>query len=188
MKTAIEQVKGLGAWYVAVSAFGRRRFGGKARERVVPKPVAGRACVIARRPATSGLMTLRAVCHNDSDRAEIIDFEWAYVSVLAARLLDHEPRDLIGRRLSRVLNESAALFEHYRSVIEEGAREPIGHAHVADGGGVRTLRHDALRLGGGVLVTLTDSSASREQHEPQIPWLRLDGAFGGQLNLGQIGK
>ena len=179
MKTAIEQVKGLGAWYVAASAFGRRRFGGKARERVVPKPVAGRACVIARRPATSGLMTLRAVCHNDSDsdRAEIIDFEWAYVSVLAARLLDHEPRDLIGRRLSRVLNEGAALFEYYRSVIEEGAREPIGHAHVADGG-VRMLRHEALRLGEGVLVTLSDLSASRERHEPQIQWLPLDGAFG----------
>lgn len=53
--------------------------------------------MIARRPATSGLMTLRAVCQSDGDRAEIIDFEWAYVSLLAARLLDHEPRDLIGR-------------------------------------------------------------------------------------------
>jgi hypothetical protein len=190
MKAPFEHIKGLGAWYVAASAFGRDRLRTDGRERIAPRSLPGRPFVVAGRAPTSGLMTLRAVCESEGRMAAIVDFEWAYVSPLAARLLDHDARELVGRRMLTVLDEErerSVLFRHYRSVIEEGAGDPIERAHVIDGKS-RVLRHNVLRLGEGVLVTLSDLSASREQDAPRVQWTRLDSAFGQQLNLVQAGK
>ena len=189
MKNIVEQIKGLNAWYVAASALGRDRATPAVRERVATRPPLGSPFFVARRP-TSGLMTLRAVHEGERDTGAIVDFEWAYASKLAARLLDRDPSQLLGHRLLQVLTEQRegiALFEHYRSVIEEGTRDPIQHEHMVDGS-QRVLRHSALRLGGGVLVTLTDMSTGREHDAPRLQWVRLDDSAFPSLNFVQAGK
>lgn len=187
MKNSNEHGKGFGAWFVVASALGRNRLGSA---RLATKPVPQRTFMMAGRPPVSGLMTLRAVREGEGEAAAIVDFEWAYVSPLAARLLDHDASELVGHRLLGVLSDEhqgAALLDHYRSVIEQGACEPVEHKHVVDGSR-RVLRHDALRLGNGVLVTLCDLSAGREQDAPQVQWLRLDGAFGRESSPVQAGE
>jgi hypothetical protein len=189
MKTRIEQVKGLGAWYVAISELGRDRFGSDGRARVAQKCAPVRGIAVAGRSPTSGLMTLLAVCESEGRASEIVDFEWAYVSPLAARLLDCEPRELIGHRLLSVMDderEGAALRDHYRNVVAQQACEPITQAHVVDGC-LRMLRHSALRLGEGVLVTLSDVSTTLEQDAPRFQWQRLDGAFAHPFDSTQAG-
>jgi hypothetical protein len=176
MKTQFVQVKGLGAWYVAASELGRDRLGSDGSLRVEPKRE--RALRAVHKPPTSGLMTLLAVCAGAGTNSEIVDFEWAYVSPLAARLLDGEPRTLIGHRLLSVIDEQherSALFDYYCNVIAHGACEPVAHAHEVDGC-PRMLRHSALRLGEGVLVTLSDVTDT-EREAPRIQWQRLDVAF-----------
>ncbi len=190
MKTQLLQVKGLGAWYVAASALGRERRQGEARPRPRPSATVGHSFVVSKKQPASGLMTLRAVTESDGVLAEIVDFEWAYVSPLAARLLDHDARAMVGLRLRALIDdaqERAALLEHYRSVVEGGACEPVTQAHGVNGSS-RLLRHSALRLGDGVLVTLTDVTARRDDEAPRLQWMRLDSSFDPRLELAEATK
>jgi hypothetical protein len=188
MKNANEQIKGLSAWHVMASAFGRDWPSSATRTWFAPKTAPQRLFMLVRRPPASGLMTLRAV--REGEGAPIVDFEWAYVSPLAARLLDRDASALVGHRLLCVLSDEhqcAVLLDHYRAVIEHGAGEPLQHRHAVDGS-ARVLRHDAVRLGNGVVVTLSDVSPRSEHEAPQIQWLRLDGAFGRGSGLVQQGN
>lgn len=190
MKAQLLHVKGLGAWYVAARGLGRDPEAGNGRPRPVPNATTGRPFVVSRKQSSSGLMTLRAVRESDAAFAEIVDFEWAYVSPLAARLLDHDARGLVGKRLRTSIEEPrerAALFAHYRSVLEDGPSEPIAQPHSINGLS-RMLRHSALRLGEGVLVTLTDVTRSREDEAPRIQWMPLDSAFDQRLEWAQPAK
>ena len=117
--------------------------------------------VVARERATPGFMTLHAV------RAgrHVVDFDWDFASLAAARLLCCDLPDLRGRHLIDVLAGRAgrvAVFNQYRRVVEFGAARALRQAVVVNGS-VDVVRHGTVRLGDGVAVMLTNLSAVRRE-------------------------
>lgn len=118
-----------------------------------------RRLLAAQELATPGFMTLHAV----RSGAHIIDFDWDFASLAAARLLCGDPPDLRGRHLIEVLAGRAgrvAVFNQYRRVVEFGAARAVRQT-VDVNTSLDVVRHGAVRLGDGVAVTLTNLSAIR---------------------------
>jgi hypothetical protein len=88
------------------------------------------------------------------------------VSAAAGRILGHNAVDLYGKRLRVVLagqDGNDALFEQYRSVVEQGTATATKQVHRTHGG--RDIyRHGAVRVGDGVAVTLINVSAAHRAH------------------------
>lgn len=142
------------------------------------------------RPAHSGLMTLQAIHERNDACAEIVDFEWAYASGCAARLLGHEPRELVGRRLLDLFEgepAKVALLRHYKAVVERGGAEEAEHEHALAGSLCRYC-HAAVRLGDGVVVTLTNLTAARETALPRLDSLALYRAADQRSGVALSGK
>jgi hypothetical protein len=116
----------------------------------------------ARELMRPGFMSLRAVRRGDC----IVDFAWSFVSAAAGRILGHDAIDLYGKRLRVVLagqDGNEALFEQYRSVVEQGTASATKQVHRMHGG--RDIyRHGAVRVGDGVAVTLINVSAAHRAH------------------------
>lgn len=106
-----------------------------------------------------GFMTLRAVCAGD----EVVDFEWTFSSAGAGRMLGRQAIDLYGKRLLDVMRTHPGcdtIFEQYRRVVVVGAAGATLHVHAAQSG-LDSIRHAAVRIAGGVAVTLINVSAAR---------------------------
>ena len=117
--------------------------------------------VAARERATPGFMTLHAV----RSGGNVVDFDWDFASLAAARLLCCDLPDLRGRHLIDVLAGRAgrvAVFNQYRRVVEFGAARALRQAVVVNGS-VDVVRHGTVRLGDGVAVMLTNLSAVRRE-------------------------
>ena len=121
----------------------------------------------ARERATPGFMTLHAV----RSGGNVVDFDWDFASLAAARLLCCDLPDLPdlpnlrGRHLIEVLAGRAgrvAVFNQYRRVVEFGAARALRQALVVNGS-VDVVRHGTVRLGDGVAVMLTNLSAVRRE-------------------------
>lgn len=106
-----------------------------------------------------GFMTLRAV-RKDRD---VVDFEWTSSSAGAGRMLGRQAVDLYGKRLLDVLRAHPgrdAIFQQYRRVVVVGAAGATLQVHTAQSGH-DSIRHAAVRIAGGVAVTLINVSAAR---------------------------
>ena len=111
--------------------------------------------------ATPGFMTLHAV----RSGRHVVDFDWDFASLAAARLLCGDLADLRGWHLIEVLAGRAgrgAVFNQYCRVVEFGAARALRQT-VAVNDSVDVVRHGAVRLGDGVAVTLTNLSAIRRE-------------------------
>ena len=111
--------------------------------------------------ATPGFMTLHAV----RSGRHVVDFDWDFASLAAARLLCGDLADLRGRHLVEVLAGRAgrgAVFNQYCRVVEFGAARALRQTVVINGS-VDVVRHGTVRLDDGVAVTLTNLSALRRE-------------------------
>lgn len=158
--------------FASLQRLGRRSFG--LSSILFAPPVAGASVgmpvdvrrlkhrlVAAHGRATPGFMTLHAV----RSGGNVVDFDWDFASLAAARLLCCDLPDLRGQRLFDVLAGCAgrvAVFNLYRRVVEFGAARALRQAVVVNGS-VDVVRHGAVRLGDGVAVTLTNLSAARRE-------------------------
>jgi len=108
--------------------------------------------------AKPGFMTLCAI----RESGEIVDFEWDYVNAAAARTFLETPDRMVGKRLLGSLPAReglAAVFAHYRQVVDGLAPHTFQHEHT--GNGIDdSIRHVVTRLGDGVAVTLSNPTAA----------------------------
>jgi PAS fold len=128
--------------------------------------------------AAPGFMTLCAVRMG----GVVVDFAWDFASASAARLLRRTVDELVGRRLLDELHDlqcQALVFEQYRAVLERTTSEAVEHVHLVNG--VEDLhRHDAVRLGDGVAVVLSNLGASARAQTLRQALLRGDMARAGE--------
>lgn len=130
-----------------------------ATPRAVATPTIDRwRLLVSEAAAAPGFMTLRAVRQGGG----VVDFAWDFASASAARLLRCPVDELMGRRLLAERDDlpyQARVFEQYRRVLECNTPEAAGHLYRVDG--VEDLyRHEAVRLGDGVAVVLSNLSAA----------------------------
>lgn len=120
----------------------------------------------AQESAVPGFMSLRPIRDGD----QIIDFEWDFASAAATRMLGGGSNSLVGRRLIEVLQARPGrgeVFSQYRRVLEFGSAKPV-YQMVEIDHAVDVISHAALRLHGGIAVTLTNLSAVRRERALQL--------------------
>lgn len=120
------------------------------------RPAKPRTKLARREPGTMRLQAVREAGH-------IVDFTWEYANPAAARLIDCNADDLCGKRLAEVIEGPLchpALIDRYRRVIEHGNAQSFAQVHRV-AGRQDVVVHRVVRVGDGVLVTLTNLSANR---------------------------
>ncbi len=126
-----------------------------------------RAIATASPPPEPGVMRLTAV----RDRSGgIVDFVWVSCNAAAARLMYCAASDLPGRHLRDGVAGPLGhpvLVERYRRVIEHGNPQSFAQVHLLDGT-QDIVDHRVVRLGDGVIVTLTNVSAQRRAQERRL--------------------
>jgi hypothetical protein len=108
---------------------------------------------------TPGVMRLRAVPRTDG----ALDFMWEFISAAAAPLFSCTPMQLYGRCMSEGragVFDHPVLAERYHCVVESGVAQSFEQVHRVQGL-QELLRHQVIRHGHGVLVTLINLSAAR---------------------------
>ncbi len=97
----------------------------------------------------------------------IIDFAWTYVNPTAARILRHQPDELVGQRLLEVLpgnKTNSELFERYIRVVETGEPHDIEIPYESEGikGWFRNM---TVKLEDGIAVSFSDITERKRMEE-----------------------
>ena len=102
------------------------------------------------------------------DASQIVDFEWEYVNPAAAKIQQHTPGELIGKRLLQVMpgNRDSGLFDRYVQVVETGI--PIdSEIYYNRDGIVGWFRIMTVKLGDGIAISFSDIT-ERKQVESSL--------------------
>ncbi|MEG4208621.1 PAS domain S-box protein [Microcoleus sp. S13_B4] len=102
------------------------------------------------------------------DESTIVDFEWEYVNPAAAKIQQHTPEELIGKRLLQVLpgHKDSGLFHRYVEVLETGI--PLDtEIYYNREGIVGWFRIMTVKLGDGIAISFGDIT-KRKQVEASL--------------------
>ncbi|MGB7890582.1 MAG: PAS domain S-box protein [Microcoleus sp.] len=102
------------------------------------------------------------------DESTIVDFEWEYVNPAAAKIQQHTPEELIGKRLLQVLpgHKDSSLFDRYVQVVETGI--PLDtEIYYNREGIVGWFRIMTVKLGDGIAISFGDIT-KRKQVEASL--------------------
>ncbi|MEG5066360.1 PAS domain S-box protein [Microcoleus sp. B3-A4] len=97
------------------------------------------------------------------DESTIVDFEWEYVNPAAAKIQQHTPEELIGKRLLQVLpgHKDSGLFDHYVQVVETGI--PLDtEIYYNREGIVGWFRIMTVKLGDGIAISFGDITGRKQ--------------------------
>ena len=97
------------------------------------------------------------------DESTIVDFEWEYVNPAAAKIQQHTPEELIGKRLLQVLpgHQNSGLFDRYVQVVETGI--PLDtEIYYNREGIVGWFRIMTVKLGDGIAISFGDITGRKQ--------------------------